>query len=581
MKHKHKLTALLLCLVMLLGLLAACGSQAPASSAAESASGIQASAEEATETAPEEAPEAETGEPEASAEDSAAEEAAEPEEDSELFTWGQISFHPTEIALPLTEEDVTLSLWTDFLPPLFAAMNGMEDNSVYIELEKRTGVDLDITSVAITDASTQASLLVASGDFPNLWYGFVNYYGGTVDSAVDDEIVYNLADYKDSMPNYFAMIDENEELRKDTYTDSGVMAQTYGVFADPKSTQGLALRKDWLEAQGLDVPVTYDDYYEVLTSFKNNYDAVYWMNANGEQYFSAGYDIVPGFMVRDGKVEYGFMEDAYLDYLTMMNKWYSEGLINDLFLTNPYQSLLDFNAVLNNEAGAWYCTAAQMMPWLISSAVDPNFHITGLTAVTKDGSQAHIGEEGSVFDSQMWSITTVCEDPDVIAKYVDYVYSDDGILLANYGVEGETFTYVDGVPKLTDLVLNNPNYSYGAAMNIFVCDRMTPAPFVIDENRVRADYIQDQLDAIEVWNNSNDGLYNIPRAGVSMNVDESQEYTDLYADIETYQDENIVKFVVGDKSLDEFDDFVATLKQMGIERCVELEQAAYDRYLES
>ena len=66
-----------------------------------------------------------------------------------------------------------------------------------------------------------------------------------------------------------------------------------------------------------------------------------------------------------------------------------------------------------------------------------------------------------------------------------------------------------------------------------------------------------------------------------MNVDESQEYTDLYADIETYQDENIVKFVVGDKSLDEFDDFVATLKQMGIERCVELEQAAYDRYLES
>ena len=334
MKCKRKVLALLLCLGMLLGLLAGCGSQVPTSSAAESSSNVQASTGEATEPVKEDAPEIESGEPEASAVDSSAEEAAEPEEDSELFTWGQISFHPTEIALPLTEEPVTLSLWTDFLPPLFAAMNGMEDNSVYIELEKRTGVDLDITSVAITDASTQASLLVASGDFPNLWYGFVNYYGGTIDSAVDDEIVYNLADYKDSMPNYFAMIDENEELRKDTYTDSGVMAQTYGVFADPKSTQGLALRKDWLEAQGLDVPVTYDDYYEVLTSFKNNYDAVYWMNSYGEQYFSAGYDVVPGFMVRDGKVEYGFMEDAYLDYLTMMNKWYSEGLIWKDFATS-------------------------------------------------------------------------------------------------------------------------------------------------------------------------------------------------------------------------------------------------------
>ena len=92
-----------------------------------------------------------------------------------------------------------------------------------------------------------------------------------------------------------------------------------------------------------------------------------------------------------------------------------------------------------------------------------------------------MGESGTLLDTPMWSITTVCEDPDVIARYVDYVYSDDGILLANYGVEGETFTYVDGVPRLTDMVLNNPDYSYGAAMNIFVCDRMTPAPFIIDE----------------------------------------------------------------------------------------------------
>ena len=42
-----------------------------------------------------------------------------------------------------------------------------------------------------------------------------------------------------------------------------------------------------------------------------------------------------------------------------------------------------------------------------------------------------------------------------------------------------------------------------------------------------------------------------------------------------------MKFVVGDESLDEFDNFVSTLKQMGIEDCIAIEQAAYDRYLES
>ena len=46
-------------------------------------------------------------------------------------------------------------------------------------------------------------------------------------------------------------------------------------------------------------------------------------------------------------------------------------------------------------------------------------------------------------------------------------------------------------------------------------------------------------------------------------------------------DENVVKFVVGDKPLSEFDAYVDTLIQMGIEDCVALEQAAYDRYLAS
>ena len=185
---------------------------------------------------------------------------------------------------------------------------------------------------------------------------------------------------------------------------------------------------------------------------------------------------------------------------------------------------MDVSPVLNGTCGIWYGTAAQNITNLLGSATDPNMRITGVTNVTKDGSQAHVGEFGGIFDSHLWSVTTVCQDPDVICRYIDYVYSEDGILLANYGVEGETFTYQDGVPVLTDLVLNNPDYSYGAAMNIFVCDRMTPVPFVIDENRVRADYVEDQLNAIEVWNNSNDGLYNLPRSGVNLTVEESTEY---------------------------------------------------------
>ena len=575
MKCKRKVLALLLCLGMLLGLLAGCGSQVPTSSAAESSSNVQASTGEATEPVQEDAPEIESGEPEASAVDSSAEEAAEPEEDSELFTWGQISFHPTEIALPLTEEPVTLSLWTDFLPPLFAAMNGMEDNSVYIELEKRTGVDLDITSVAITDASTQASLLVASGDFPNLWYGFVNYYGGTIDSAVDDEIVYNLADYKDSMPNYFAMIDENEELRKDTYTDSGVMAQTYGVFADPKSTQGLALRKDWLEAQGLDVPVTYDDYYEVLTSFKNNYDAVYWMNSYGEQYFSAGYDVVPGFMVRDGKVEYGFMEDAYLDYLTMMNKWYSEGLIWKDFATSSTN--MDEAAAGTGEYGVFDMSLSKY-DLIMSNDSTGEMAFQGATpAVKEPGQMLHTGNKPSTLGFKGISLSTSCPDEylEIALQWLDYWFTPDGSYLANYGVEGEAYNLVDGEIVWTELMTNNPELNFTWAMNKYA---MASGPFIMDGDKIYSDYNDAQWELMDVYNSDyTDYAYAMPK--ISLTTEESDIYTSTYNDINTYVSETFLLFINGDKPLDEFDEFVDNINNLGIQDCLDCQQAAYDRYL--
>lgn len=64
-------------------------------------------------------------------------------------------------------------------------------------------------------------------------------------------------------------------------------------------------------------------------------------------------------------------------------------------------------------------------------------------------------------------------------------------------------------------------------------------------------------------------------------MDKPETYNGLYSDIETYMDENIVKFIVGDKPLDAYDDYVSTLKEMGIDQCTAIYQAAFDRYMNS
>lgn len=49
-------------------------------------------------------------------------------------------------------------------------------------------------------------------------------------------------------------------------------------------------------------------------------------------------------------------------------------------------------------------------------------------------------------------------------------------------------------------------------------------------------------------------------------------------EISTYRDEMTIKFILGTADLSEFDSYVATLNQMGLERAIEIENAALDRY---
>ena len=581
MRTMQKCLALLMTLALLLSL-AACGSgtaSTAAESAAEAAS-VQEEAAPAEEVTPAEEDTAEEAAPaeEASTEEASAAEEAAPaeEEDDSLVTAGIFSYHYTDIPLPLTEDDVTLSLWTDFLPPLYAAMNGMEDNSVYIELTNRTNVNLDITSVAITDASTNASLVIASGDFPDFWYGFVNYYGGTIDSAVEDEIILNLADYKEYMPNYFSLIDENEDLRKTTYTDSGIMAQTYGVFADPRSTQGLAIRKDWLDEAGLDTPVTFDDFHNALTVFKNDHDAVYWMNANGEQYFSAGYDIVPGFMVKDGKVEYGMVTDAYRDYLTMMNQWYQEGIIWRDFAT--YTQNMDEAAAGQGDYSLFDISLSKY-DLIYSSADGPDFALQAVTpAVNEPGQILHTGQKPSATGMKGMTLTTHCPDEyiEIACQWLDYWFTPDGSFLANYGIEGEAYELVDGEVVYTELMTNNPELNFTWAMNKYA---MASGPFIMDGDRIYSDYNDEQWAMMDVFNSDyTDFAYTMPT--VSLTTEESESYTALYNDIDTYVSENFLLFINGDTPMSEFDNFVQRIYDLGLEECIGYQQAAYDRYLQ-
>ena len=62
-------------------------------------------------------------------------------------------------------------------------------------------------------------------------------------------------------------------------------------------------------------------------------------------------------------------------------------------------------------------------------------------------------------------------------------------------------------------------------------------------------------------------------------TDRDDSYKDKYNAVYTYVNEQVMKFILGDRDLAEFDTFVKEVNEMGLKDCIELQQKAYDAYL--
>jgi putative aldouronate transport system substrate-binding protein len=180
-------------------------------------------------------------------------------------------------------------------------------------------------------------------------------------------------------------------------------------------------------------------------------------------------------------------------------------------------------------------------------------------------------------DNARWTITTNCENPEIIIQVADYLYTEDGITLANWGVEGVSYETVDNSPEFTDLIMDNPDgYAYRDALALHTMDGVGT---VYDPLRGASGYTALQLSSWDDWTDANLDYSRALPSKEMLNADEKSEYATIYSDIETVLDEAITKLIIGDMSIDSYDtEVVGKLESMNIQRCIDLYQQAYDRY---
>lgn len=484
---------------------------------------------------------------------------------------------------PIDAGDTTLTLWRPMSANVSVSANNYGDLPVGKELEKRTGIKVEYIQPSATAWIEKFNLMVASGELPDIiHYDWVSYPGGA-QAAIDDGVIIGLNDVVDSYAtNFKSLMEKYPDVAKNAKTDAGNYFAFGVVAADNKlkTTAGPIVRLDWLEELGIDEPETIDDWYEMLKAFKEKkgaaapltmiFDAVYY------GIFIGAYGINYDFYHDDGKVKFGPAEPEYKEFLTTMKKWYDEGLLDQNFSTVDGATV---NAnMLNGTSGATWGALGGGIGVLTNAATDPKAYYTGVQNPTlKKGEQPKFSQYADAF--MPWAaITTQCKDVELAAKFLDYGYTEEGKTFFNFGTEGVSYEMVDGKPKYTDLITNNPDglsmsqaltkYSHGGQAGYFEQDLGYLEQYA---------GLPQQQKAWKAWTNTDAVNHTVPN--VSIPAEDINEFSTLRTDISAYRDEMYIKFITGTESLDNFDDYLKKLKKIGIDRLIEIEQKAYDAFM--
>ncbi len=488
---------------------------------------------------------------------------------------------------PLDAGDTTLTVWQSQTAVLTSlGLSNFGETEFAKELEKRTGVKIDYVEASATNAGEKFNLMIAGGELTDMINYSWNYYPGGAQAAVDDGVVLPLNDMMDAgwAPNFTALMEEYPDIAKDAKTDSGLFYATGTVAPERElnTTAGPIVRLDWLEELGLDKPETIDDWYTVLKAFKEKKGAKAPLSLSlsgiGSGAFIGAYKVAYDFYRVGDEVKFGPAEPAYKEFLTTMNKWYKEGLLDANFSTVDAATITA--NMINGVSGATWNALGGGIGALTTA--NPDALYGGAPYPThKKGETPWFGQASARFGIRT-AITTQCKDPELAMKWLDYNYSEDGHMLTNFGIEGVTYEMVDKdgekYPQYTELVTKNPD---GLSMSqVFVkYSNAGQAGSYRQDARYLEQYagLPQQQDAWKTWVNTDTFEHNIPQVNIA--DEDASEYSTIYADITTYRDEMYVKFIMGTESLDNFDKYVAEMEKMGLEKMIAMKQAGYDAYM--
>jgi len=488
--------------------------------------------------------------------------------------------------------DQTLSYWGEINGNLISVAATHDEIPFFQDWQKKTGVPLKFTAPPTGQVKESLNVMLASGDLPDMIeYNFLGDFPGGPEKAISDGYILKLNDLIDKhAPNLKKYLQDHPDIDKMVKTDSGSYYAFPFIRGDEflRVFQGPIIRKDWLDELGLPVPETIDDWTKTLTAFKEKKGAAApfsvvskprFFNESGNGAFLGAFGVTRGFYQEDGKIKFGPYESGFKEYLKLFRQWYANGLLDKNIATADSKAL-DGN-MASGETGASVGNAGGGIgKWQpLVEGDDPKAVLVAAPyPVLNKGETPKFGQKSQAYASEgTVAISTSAKDPVLAVEMLDYGYSEEGHLFFNFGTEGVSYNMEDGYPKYTDLLLKNPDKLAPAQAISKYARGSYNGPFVQDQRYAEQFFaLQTQRDAVGIWKNTDADQYNLPP--ITPTPEESSEYATIMNDINTLVDEMTLKIILGQEPLEQYESYVDKMKSLHLDRAIEIQQAALDRY---
>ncbi|MDR1904381.1 MAG: extracellular solute-binding protein [Treponema sp.] len=376
------------------------------------------------------------------------------------------------------------------------------------ELKKRTGIDLQINYTPGQNDQAVMAAQLAAGTIPDMIVSYLNNSTRPefpiLLKAAKDGMFADVSPYFASAKAYNRYLEPgylpNDTRRNIMWRDDlggkvylvhlAIAAVDRSLEFDPSRNYvgGPYIQERIAQALNVDVRKirTPDDFYNLLAAVKNggfrdnngrsviplgpkywggSFDAIGMCMPGLVWGVSDGYNITP-----EGKVLHEAETEWAMKRVNYVRKLLAEGLMDQEFFTMDDTRALEY---YTNNSGAiigdvhnYVDLINQNGGWIPLHYLDD---WTGNNQKTSGGKSGYCA----------WAISADAKNPGEIFSFIDYLSTYEGQVLGRYGIEGLTYTQVNGKPRLnaevqgylnagdTNTLINKYGFGFGGAANYF------------------------------------------------------------------------------------------------------------------